>query len=105
MQLVGAGLGDHIYLATGLGAVFRVVQGAADTIFFDCVLRDLQARLRFLGLLLDSAGVNAVNLKIVVVACSSCEANGSLIAATIVLGERSEESETGPVTPVVRKIR
>ncbi len=105
MQLIGARLGDHVDLATRLGAIFRIVQSAADAIFLDCVLRNLQARLRFLGLFLNAACVHAVNLKIIVVARSSCEANGSLIAATVILGERREQRETGPVAPVVREIR
>ena len=104
MQFIGARLGDHIDLAARLGAVFRVVESAVDTVFLDCVLRNLQTCLRFLGLFLNAACVNAINLKVVVVARASRETNGSLIAAPIILGEGREQSETGPVAPVVRKI-
>src|SRR5882724_1191677 len=97
MQLISSGLRDHVYLATRLGAVFGIVQSAADTIFFDCILGNLQTRLRFLGLFLNAAGVDAVDLKIVVVAGPAREPNGSLVAAAVILGERREQGETGPV--------
>src|SRR5450631_530071 len=104
MQLIGAGLGDHIYLATSLGAVFRIVQGAANAIFVDSVLGDLQARLRFLRLFLNTACVDPINLKVVVVARTPRETNGSLVATAVILSEGRQESETGPVAPIVREI-
>src|SRR5208337_561250 len=98
-------LGFGIDLAPGLGTVFDVVQGAVDTVFFDRILRDLQAGLRFLSLLLDAAGIDAVDRKIVVVAGAASETNRSLVAAPIVLRERSQQREGGPIAPIVRKIR
>ena len=104
MHFIGARLGDHIDLAACLGAIFRVIESAVDTVFLDCVLRNLQTCLRLLSLFLDAACVNAVNLKIVVVARPASETNGSLIATPIILGEGREQSETSPVAPIVRKI-
>ena len=63
MKIIRSRLGDHVDLAAGLGAVFRVVQGAVDAIFLDGVLRNLQAGLRFLRLLLNAAGIDAVELE------------------------------------------
>ena len=92
MEVVRAGLGDHVDLAARLSAVFGVIQSAADAVFLDGILRDLQTGLRFLSLLLNASGVDAVELKIVVVPGAAREANGSLIAAAVILRERAREA-------------
>ncbi len=104
VPVIRARLGFYVDLAARLCAVFRVVQSAVDAIFLDCVLGNLQTRLRLLGLLLNAASIDTVNLEVVVVSCAAGEADRSLIAATVILGERCEEGETSPVTPVVGKV-
>ena len=91
MPFVGAVLGFDIDLTARLRAVFGVIKGAIDSIFLDRVLRDLQARLRFLRLLLNASGIHAIDLKVVVVAGTAGKTNGALVAATVVLSERSEK--------------
>ena len=105
MPVVGAVLGLDVDLAAGLRAIFRIVQRAVDAILLNGVLRNLQAGLRFLSLLLNAAGVDAVNLKVVVVARAAGKANGALIAAAVILSEGREQGEAGPVAPVVGQIR
>src|SRR5580704_8958227 len=85
-------------------AVFGVIKGAIDSILLDRVLRDLQARLRFLSLLLNASGIHAINLKVVVVAGTAGKTNGALVAATVVLSERSEKCKAGPIAAVIRKV-
>src|ERR1700733_4262490 len=104
MPLVGAVLGFDIDLPARLRAVFGVIKGAIDAILLDRVLRDLQARLRFLSLLLNASGIHAINLKVVVVAGTAGKTNGALVAATVVLSERSEKGKAGPIAAVIRKV-
>lgn len=104
MEIIRARLGDHVNLAARLRPVFGIIQSAVDAVFADCVLRDMQTGLRFLGLLLNASGIDAVKLKIVIVSGATREANGSLIAAAVVLRERGEKSETCPIAPVVWEI-
>ncbi len=101
---VGAVLGFDVDLAARLGTVFRIVQRAVDAILLDSVLRNLQAGLRFLGLLLNAAGIDAVNLKVVVVSGAAGEANRSLVAAAVILSEGREEGEAGPVASIVGEV-
>ena len=101
VPVIGSGLCDHIDLAARLGSILGVIQGAADAIFFDRVLGDLQPGLRFLGLLLNAASIDAINLEVIVVTSSSGEADGPLVAAAIVLREGCEQGEAGPVAPVI----
>ncbi len=58
-----------------------------------------------MGLFLNTACVDAINLEVVVIARAAGEANRTLIAATIILGERCEKRETCPVASVVGKVR
>jgi hypothetical protein len=88
-----------------LRSIFDVVEGAIDTLFLDRILGDLQARLRLLCLFLNAAGVYAVNRKVIVVAGTSGESNRPLVAAAVVLRERSQQGEGGPVAPIVCQIR
>jgi len=104
VHLIRTGLRDHVHLAAGLSSVLDVIKGAIYAILLDCVLRDLQPGLRLLRLLLDAAGVHAVNLKVVIVASAADEADGALIASAIVLREWRQQRKAGPVAPVVWKI-
>ena len=104
MKIIRARFSDYVYLAARLSAVFRIVQSAVDAIFLNCVLGNLQTSLRLLRLLLNTAGVDAVNLKVIVVSRAAGKANGALIAATVVLSKGGEKRETSPVAPVVGKI-
>src|SRR3984957_4919215 len=104
MPLVGAVLGFDIDLTARLRAVFGVIKGAIDSIFLDRVLGDLQARLRFLSLLLNASGIHAIDLKVVVVAGTAGKTNGALVAAPVVLSERSEKCKARPVAAVIRKV-
>src|SRR5262249_12712352 len=103
--VIGTVLGLDINLSAGLRAVFHVVQGTADLIFLDRILRNLQAGLGFLGLLLNAAGVDAIEREIVIVASPSGKADGALITATVILSEWSKECEAGPVPPVIGQFR
>src|SRR5271157_1120387 len=105
MEGVGSMLGFGIDLSAGLGSIFDVIEGAVDPVLFDCILRDLQSRLRFLRLFLNASGIDAVDRKIVVVAGAAGETNRSLVAAPVVLRERSQQREGGPIAPMVRQIR
>ena len=87
MPVIRARLGHHIDLTTCLGTIFRIVQGAVDAILFDCILRDLQTRLRFLSLLLNASRVDPVNLEVVVITRTSGETNCALITAPVILGK------------------
>ena len=105
MPIIGPRLRDHVDLTTGLRAILRIVQGTVDAILFDGVLRDLQTGLRFLRLLLNAAGVNTIERKIVIVTGAPGEADRSLIATAIILRERSKQRKTGPISTIVGKIR
>src|SRR5580704_4929136 len=104
MQSIGAGLGFDVDLATRLGTVFRIVKRAADAILRNRVLRNLQPGLGFLSLLLNAAGINTVNLEVIIVARAAGEPNGSLIPATIILRKRCEHGEASPVAPIVGEV-
>src|SRR5579862_49560 len=101
--VVGAALGFDINLAACLRAILDIVDGAVHAIFLNRILGDLQASLRFLGLLLNAAGVYAVDGKIVVIAGAACEPDRALVASTIILRERREQSEARPVAAIVGK--
>lgn len=101
MPVICARLDLDIDLAAGLRTIFRILQGAVHTIFLNCVLRNLQAGLRLLSLLLNAAGINPINLKIVVVSRVSRKTNSALVSAAIVLSERGEERKTCPVAAVI----
>src|SRR5580700_10583479 len=105
MELIRPRFRDHVNLAAGLGAIFCIVQGAADPILLDRIRGYLQAGLGFLGLFLDSAGVNAIKLKVVIISRPASETNRSLIAATVVLSKGGEKCKTCPIASVVRKVR
>jgi hypothetical protein len=61
VEVVGSVLGFSVNLSAGLGSIFDVIQGGVDTVFFNRILRDLQARLRLLRLFLNAAGVDPVD--------------------------------------------
>ena len=90
VKIIGTRFGDDVNLSAGLRAVFRVVQSAVDAVLLDCILRNLQTGLRLLGLLLNTAGIDAVKLKVVVVSCAAGEANRTLITATVILRKGRE---------------
>src|SRR4029077_13927050 len=88
VPVVGPGLGNDIDLSARLGAVLCVVQPAVDAILFDRILRNLQTGLRFLRLLLNTARIHTIEGEVVVIAGSAGETDGTLVAASVVLGKR-----------------
>ena len=100
MIIICARFCDHIDLPAVLCAVFRIVSRAVNAVLLDGILRDLQADLRFLSLLLNSAGVYSIEAEIIVVTGVSSEANGALVAPAIILREGCEQRQAGPVAAI-----
>src|SRR2546423_13816134 len=75
MKLVRAALGDDADLTASGRSTLRRVESRADTEFGNRFERNLQPRFRLLGLFLDSAGIDAVEGEVVVVARAAVEAN------------------------------
>src|SRR5205814_1852613 len=96
---------DDVNLAAGGRATFGGVHGGVDAEFGDRVQRDSQAGVRFFGLLLDAAIVDAVQGVIVIVARAPGETDVALVAAAAAAGvDRAwhEQHQVGPVAAVQR---
>src|ERR1019366_1502535 len=105
VKRIGAGLGDNVYLSAAGGAAFRGVDGGIHAEFGHRIQRDAQARVRFLGLLLDAAVVDTVEGVVVIVDRAPGETDVALIAsaaAACVDSTRRQRHQVGPVAAVQR---
>src|SRR6202041_3745074 len=78
MISVRAGLRDYVDLRAARGAALRSVIGRADPKFGDGVERDVQPGIGLLRLLLDAAGIDAVESKVAVIQGMAAEADAAL---------------------------
>ena len=102
--IVGAALGNHADLRAAGRAGFGGVDCGADAELGDGVEGDVQPRIGLLGLLLDAAGVDAVEDEVAVIERMAVELDGALPAVAVVDGARRQQHEAGPVPPVDRNL-
>jgi len=80
MKLVGTCFRDQVDLRATRRAAFGCVRGGTYAEFGDRLQRDVQVRIGFLRLLLDAAGVNAIEGIVFVIQRPAIESDVVLIA-------------------------